>query len=309
MTGHPAPDWIAVDWGTTHLRAFAMGPAGVLAEAESDDGMATLARDGYEPALMRLVAPWLAPGAPVDIIACGMVGSRQGWVEAPYRDTPCAPLDPPTLVTVPLADPRLTLRLVPGLRQVRPADVMRGEETQIAGALAALPGFDGVLCLPGTHSKWVHVSAGEVVSFQTCMTGELFALLSTQSVLRHGMAGDGWDEHSFINALSDAMSQPQRFSARLFSLRAEALIANLSPACARARLSGLLIGIELAATRPYWLGQQVVIVGAPKLAATYAAALAAQGVIARTLPAAACTIAGLAFARSNIRKAQPCPAP
>ncbi len=309
MTGHPAPDWIAVDWGTTHLRAFAMGPAGVLAEAESDDGMATLARDGYEPALMRLVAPWLAPGAPVDIIACGMVGSRQGWVEAPYRDTPCAPLDPSTLVTVPLADPRLTLRLVPGLRQVRPADVMRGEETQIAGALAAMPGFDGVLCLPGTHSKWVHVSAGEVVSFQTCMTGELFALLSTQSVLRHGMAGDGWDEHSFINALSDAMSQPERFSARLFSLRAEALIANLSPACARARLSGLLIGIELAATRPYWLGQQVVIVGAPKLAATYAAALAAQGVVARTLPAAACTIAGLAFARSSIRKVQPCPAP
>jgi len=309
MTGHPAPDWIAVDWGTTHLRAFAMGPAGVLAEAESDDGMATLARDGYEPALMRLVAPWLAPGAPVDIIACGMVGSRQGWLEAPYRDTPCAPLDPPTLVTVPLADPRLTLRLVPGLRQVRPADVMRGEETQIAGALAAMPGFDGVLCLPGTHSKWVHVSAGEVVSFQTCMTGELFALLSTQSVLRHGMAGDGWDEHSFINALSDAMSQPERFSARLFSLRAEALIAALPAAAARARLSGLLIGIELAATRPYWLGQQVVIVGAPKLAATYAAALAAQGVVARTLPAAACTIAGLAFARSSIRKVQPCPAP
>ena len=309
MTGHPAPAWIAVDWGTTHLRAFAMGPAGVLAEAESDDGMATLARDGYEPALMRLVAPWLAQAAPVDIIACGMVGSRQGWLEAPYRDTPCAPLDPPTLVTVPLADPRLTLRLVPGLRQVRPADVMRGEETQIAGALAAMPGFDGVLCLPGTHSKWVHVSAGEVVSFQTCMTGELFALLSTQSVLRHGMAGDGWDEHSFINALSDAMSQPERFSARLFSLRAEALIAALPAAAARARLSGLLIGIELATTRPYWLGQQVVIVGAPKLAATYAAALAAQGVVARTLPAAACTIAGLAFARSSIRKVQPCPAP
>ncbi len=309
MTGGPAPDWIAVDWGTTHLRAYAMGPDGVLAEAASDDGMSGLARDGYEPALMRLVAPWLAPGAPVEIIACGMVGSRQGWVEAPYRDAPCAPLDPSTLVKVALADPRLTLRLVPGLRQMHPADVMRGEETQIAGALAAMPGFDGVLCLPGTHSKWVHVSAGEVVSFQTCMTGELFALLSTQSVLRHGMAGDGWDEHSFINALSDAISQPEKFGARLFSLRAEALIAALPAAAARARLSGLLIGIELAATRPYWLGQQVVIVGAPKLAATYAAALAAQGVIARTLPAATCTIAGLAFARSNIRKVQPCPAP
>jgi len=309
MTDSRAPDWIAVDWGTTHLRAYAMGPAGVLAEAASDDGMSGLARDGYEPALMRLVAPWLTAGASTEIIACGMVGSRQGWVEAPYRDTPCAPLDPASLVTVPGVDPRLRVRLVPGLRQVRPADVMRGEETQIAGALAAMPGFDGVLCLPGTHSKWVHVSAGEVVSFQTCMTGELFALLSTQSVLRHGMAGGGWDEHSFINALSDAISQPEKFAARLFSLRAEALIAALPAAAARARLSGLLIGIELAATRPYWLGQQVVIVGAPKLAATYAAALAAQGVVARTLPAAACTIAGLAFARSSIRKVQPCPAP
>ncbi|MDP3960372.1 MAG: 2-dehydro-3-deoxygalactonokinase [Pseudorhodobacter sp.] len=309
MTGHLAPDWIAVDWGTTHLRAYAMGSDGVLAEVASDDGMSHLARDGYEPALRRLVAPWLTAGETTEIIACGMVGSRQGWVEAPYRDTPCTPLDPASLVTVPVADSRLRVRLVPGLRQIRPADVMRGEETQIAGALAAMPGFDGVLCLPGTHSKWVRISAGEVVSFQTCMTGELFALLSTQSVLRHGMGSGEWDEHSFINALCDAISQPEKFSARLFALRAEALIANLPAAAARARLSGLLIGIELAATRPYWLGQQVVIVGATKLAATYAAALAAQGVVARTLPAAACTIAGLAFARSSIRKANPCPAP
>jgi len=309
MTASPVPDWIAVDWGTTHLRAYAMGPDGVLAEVASHDGMTSLARDGYEPALLRLIGPWLTPGAPVDILACGMVGSRQGWVEAPYRDTPCPPLDPASLVCVPLRDRALRVRLVPGLRQLRPADVMRGEETQIAGALAAMPGFDGVLCLPGTHSKWVHVSAGEAVSFQTCMTGEMFALLSTQSVLRHGMVGDGWEEQSFINALSDAISQPERFATRLFALRAEALITELPAAAARARLSGLLIGIELAATRPYWLGQPVVIVGAPKLAAIYAAALAAQGVAARTLPAAACTIAGLAFARSTIRKVRPCPAP
>ncbi|EEW27037.1 2-dehydro-3-deoxygalactonokinase [Rhodobacter ferrooxidans] len=292
------PTWIAVDWGTTHLRAYAIGPEGVLADAASEDGMGQLARDGYEPALLRLISPWLAPGRVTEVVACGMVGSRQGWFEAPYRTVPCTPLDSASLVTVPTRDARLKLRLVPGLRQDSPADVMRGEETQIAGALAVLPGFDGVFCLPGTHSKWVQVSAGEVVSFQTAMTGELFSLLSSQSVLRHGMQGDGWDEQSFRNALSDAISRPERLAARLFALRAEGLIAGLSAASARARLSGLLIGIELAAARPYWLGQSVALIGAEGLCATYARALAAQGIAARQLPAAACTIAGLSRART-----------
>ncbi len=105
-----------------------------------------------------------------------------------------------------------------------------------------MPGFDGVLCLPGTHSKWVHLSAGEVVSFQTFMTGEMFALLSEQSVLRHGMAGEGWDEAAFDEGVSDALSRPERIGARLFALRAEGLMSGLVPAAARARLSGLLIG-------------------------------------------------------------------
>jgi 2-dehydro-3-deoxygalactonokinase len=93
--------WIAVDWGTTHLRAYAMGPAGVCAEASSTDGMGTLTRDGYEPALLRLVEPWLPPGRAMPVIACGMVGSRQGWHEAPYRSVPCAPLDAGQLIGLP----------------------------------------------------------------------------------------------------------------------------------------------------------------------------------------------------------------
>lgn len=296
MSAEIRPSWIAVDWGTSNLRAFAMGPAGVLAEAASGDGMGTLARDAFEPALLRLIEPWLS--GPVEVIACGMVGSRQGWHEAPYRAVPCAPVDAATLTTVPTGDARLRLRIVPGLKQISPADVMRGEETQIAGALALRPGFDGVLCLPGTHSKWVHVSAGEVVSFQTCMTGELFALLSGQSVLRHGMMGEGFDEVAFDAALSDALSRPERLAARLFGLRAEGLLQGLAPASARARLSGLLIGIELAATRPYWLGQPVTIIGADRLSGLYARALAAQGVAAQAIPAAEATLAGLALARA-----------
>ncbi len=287
------PRWIAVDWGTSNLRAWAMGSKGkILAEAESSDGMGKLSRDDFEPALLRLIGPWLRGGA-VPVIACGMVGSRQGWCEAPYRSVPCAPLDAKAVVFVPTVDPRLQVRIAPGLKQVTPADVMRGEETQIAGALSLLPGYDGVLCLPGTHSKWVQISAGEVVSFQTFMTGEMFALLSEASVLRHGLQGAGWDDTAFQAAVSDALARPERLGARLFSLRAEGLIEGLAPSAARARLSGLLIGTELAAARPYWLGQRVTLVGAEKLSAAYTLALKAQGVDPQSLAATDCTLAGL----------------
>jgi 2-dehydro-3-deoxygalactonokinase len=289
-----APAWIAVDWGTSNLRAWAMDGAGrILGEAVSDDGMGKLSRTEFEPALLRLIGPWLGSGA-VPVVACGMVGSRQGWCEAPYRQVPCTPLDAAAQVLAPTTDPRLHVHIAPGLKQVAPADVMRGEETQIAGALRLEPGYDGVLCLPGTHSKWAQISAGEVVSFQTFMTGELFALLSEQSVLRHGMQGDGWDEAAFDAGLSEAISRPEKIAARLFSLRAEGLVAGLAPSAARSRLSGLLIGIELAAARPYWLGQRVTLIGAEKLSAAYARALLTQGVEAQTLPATACTLAGLA---------------
>ena len=298
-------DWIAVDWGTTRLRAWALGPDNaVLAEARSGDGMGGLARGGFEPALLALVAPWLSPQGTAArrlVVACGMVGSRQGWVEAPYTSVPCPPLSP-ALARAPVHDPRLDVRVIPGLRQDRPADVMRGEETQIAGALAARPGFDGVICLPGSHTKWVHVSAGEVVSFQTCMTGETFAALSGHTVLRHSIAAEGHDADAFAAAVDEGMSHPARLTARLFGLRAEALLHGQSPVAARSRLSGLLIGMELAASRPWWLGQPVALVGAPALSALYAEALALQGVRGESLEASAMTLAGLAAARATLKE-------
>jgi 2-dehydro-3-deoxygalactonokinase len=298
------PAWIAVDWGTTHLRAWAVGARGeVLAEAASDEGMGTLRPEGFEPALLRLAGPWLGtglPDGPAEVIVCGMAGSRQGWAEAPYRAVPCTPLGPP-LAPAPARDPRLVVRLVPGLKQTRPPDVMRGEETQIAGFLAANPGFDGVLCLPGTHSKWARISAGEVVSFASFMTGELFALLCERSVLRHGL-GTGWDEAAFAEALSDALARPERLAGGLFGIRAAGLLGQTTGDAARARLSGLLIGAELAAARPYWLGQRVALIGAETLSALYAAALAAQGLAAERADARAMTLAGLAAARALSRE-------
>jgi 2-dehydro-3-deoxygalactonokinase len=199
---------------------------------------------------------------PMDVLACGMVGSRQGWAEAPYVAVPARPA---TLSPVPVAtkDSRLRVSILPGLKQAVPPDVMRGEETQIAGFLAAAPGFDGVLCLPGTHAKWVQISAEEVVSFRTFMTGELFELLSTQSVLRHSIAGAGADPDAFREAVSDTLSRPETLAQRLFSIRAGQLLDGTSGEVGRARLSGALIGAELAAAKPYWLGQEVVVAGAP----------------------------------------------
>lgn len=295
------PDWIAVDWGTTHLRAWAMGPEGILAQADSDEGMGRLSRDEFEPALLRLIGGWLS-GPAVPVLACGMVGSRQGWFEAPYRSVPCAPLEPGALVSVPVRDARLTFQIAPGLKQARPADVMRGEETQIAGALALHPGFDGAVCLPGTHSKWASLSAGEVTGFQTWLTGEMFSLLAEQSVLRHGLT-DGWNNAAFDAGVAEGMARPERLMAQLFRLRAEGLIAGLDGASARARLSGLLIGAELAAARAWWLGLPVLIIGSDRLAALYQRALAAQGANPTILSATDCTIAGLAMAAGVLRKA------
>ncbi|MEM9474349.1 MAG: 2-dehydro-3-deoxygalactonokinase [Pseudomonadota bacterium] len=295
--------WIAVDWGTSNCRAWAMGADdSVLASATSDQGMGTLKRDGFEPALLTLIGPWLGQ-APVEVVACGMVGSRQGWAEASYRAVPCPPVDQP-LTQVTAQDPRLRVRIVPGLRQDTPPDVMRGEETQIAGWLAAQPDFDGVLCLPGTHAKWVQVSAGEVVSFRTYLTGEMFAALSDHTVLRHSL-GPGWDADAFDEAVSSAMAHPERVANRLFTIRAESLLSGLAPAQAIARLSGLLIGAELAGARPYWLGQNVVIIGAGRIATHYKTALAEQGVVAQVAAADEMTRSGLASLRRELAEVSP----
>jgi len=292
--------WIAVDWGTSHLRAWSMGNDGkVLDHGESQDGMGKLAPDQFEPTLLKLADIWLGEST-TTVIACGMVGSRQGWAEAPYRAVPCA-VQNTDLARAPAQDKRLNVRLIPGVKQDSPADVMRGEETQIAGYIARNPDFDGVLCLPGTHCKWVHISAGEIVSFRTFMTGEMFALLSTSSVLRHSIPDSGWDADAFAQAVDEAIARPEAMAARLFSLRAESLLHDLPPAKARARLSGLLIGAELAAAKPYWLGQQVTCIGASPLTQSYASALTAQGAAPTIADGSAMTLAGLTAAYQSLK--------
>ncbi|MBO9408996.1 2-dehydro-3-deoxygalactonokinase [Shimia sp. R9_1] len=288
-------EWIAVDWGTSRLRVFAMSGEKVLATAESEQGMSKLSKAEFEPALMALVGDWLGDGV-TDVIACGMVGARQGWVEAPYSAVP-APALAERIIRVPDTDARLRVHVVPGLKQMKPADVMRGEETQVAGFLSKHQNWDGVLCLPGTHTKWVHVSADEVVSFRTFMTGEMFALLSKQSVLQHSV-GEGWDEEAFRAGMDVTLSRPENLATELFAIRASDLLEATPAAVGRARLSGLLLGAELAASRPYWLGQQIAVIGDAALSNIYAEALKAQGGFVSVVDCQEMTLAGLIAARN-----------
>lgn len=283
-------DWIAADWGTTNLRLWAMSGRSPVERRVLDCGMGVLRSDQFAAALAEGTDGWPA----VPVIASGMVGARQGWVEAPYVAAPCPAR--PQLVAVPDDPGGRPVRITCGVRQDSPADVMRGEETQVAGLLSLSPDFDGIVCLPGTHTKWVRVSAGEICNFKSLMTGELFGLIAGQSVLRHSLAAEGSDSPAFLAAVSDAMARPERGFGGLFQLRAEALLSGLDPVVARARLSGTLVGWELAAAKPWWLGCDVTIIGAPALSALYAEALAAQGVQAAQMSVEDATLAGLAEA-------------
>jgi 2-dehydro-3-deoxygalactonokinase len=295
--------WIAVDWGTSNLRVWGLDSDGqVIAEASSDKGMARLDRTGFEPALLELVDGWLRHDRQTPVIACGMVGARQGWVEVPYRHAPCQPVLFDVIGSPATHDPRLRVIILAGIKQLEPADVMRGEETQIAGILLGEPRFEGVLCLPGTHTKWVRISAGEIVHFTTFMTGELFNLLSLHSVLRHSLDGAGWNAVEFTSIIRSVIAEPASFTARLFSVRAETLVWGLDAATANARLSGLLIGAELVAAKTCWLEQDVTIVGNGVQSERYAEGLRTLGRSPRVLDATDVTLAGLKSAYLQIAK-------
>jgi len=300
-------DWIAADWGTSNLRVWGLNrQCQVVAERSSDQGMAKLDRSGFEPALLALTNDWLPQNRQTPVVCCGMVGARQGWIEVPYRQVPCKPVGFDVGGGPETRDPRLRVFILSGVKQTGTApDVMRGEETQIAGIISDDPQFAGVLCLPGTHTKWVRIDAGEIVRFRTFMTGELFDLLSAHSVLRHSLDGKGSDSVEFATSIEAMDAEAAQLASRLFSIRAQALVSELSPATAKARLSGLLIGAELAAAKDDWFDQALTIVGNGPQAELYAEGLRVLGQAPRIVDASHVTLIGLKWAYLQIAKEFP----
>lgn len=293
-----APDWIALDWGTTNLRAWAMQGKEVVDRVSAPIGMGMLKPEEFEPALISAIGRWLDAKATTPVIACGMVGARQGWAEAAYVAVPSAPIVAGRMRRVQSADRRIALSIVHGLCQETPPDVMRGEETQIAGLIGHEPDFSGIVCLPGTHTKWAEVRAGRIAAFRTFMSGELFSLLASHSVLRHSVGqGPVDDLDTFDAAVAEAARAPSALTSTLFSIRAGGLLAAVSADAARARLSGLLIGAEIEAQRRRWQGGTVAVIGGENLAGLYERAICLGGGAARRLDGEAMTLSGLLAAR------------
>lgn len=246
-----SPAVAAVDWGTTRMRVWLLdAEGGVIAERRSDEGMLTAAGTGFSNVLERHLADMAAP-SDLPAIVAGMAGARQGWIEAPYVDTPARLADVLSRA-VPVADAKRTVRIIPGIaqRSVSAPDVMRGEETQLAGIAAARGPGRHVLCMPGTHSKWVQVEDGVVSGFGTWMTGELFSVISRESVLKHSIGGGALAFRSgnpaFGAAVETALEDSDGVTSKLFGVRAGSLLLGRTPEDSAARLSGLLIGAEIA---------------------------------------------------------------
>lgn len=304
----PAARLLALDWGTSSLRAALMTVDGrIVAEASSSDGLLAIPDRQFEQTLQRLCGEWLEqfPGTP--ILAAGMIGSRQGWHEAPY--VPCPAGFDEMAAGVVWPEPGRLLGFVPGLRATfadGSPDVLRGEEVQIFGALDALGLDSAIFVLPGTHSKWAIVENRRVMRFYTFMTGELYALLRRHSILSQTMPDeDGGaqarpgDRDSFLAGCVEASRDVLLH--RLFSIRARGLFGQLPSADQPAFLSGLLIGEEIrealgllgAAGRT----MPLCLVGNDLLSERYASALQHVGIDAVRGPAHASFQGLLAIAK------------
>jgi 2-dehydro-3-deoxygalactonokinase len=278
---------IGLDWGTSSLRAYRVGRGGAVLERRSREaGVLKVERGDFAGALGAAAGDWLQADAGLPVVAAGMVGSRQGWREVPYVPCPAGLAElAGALATVAGPDGR-TVWLVPGLVQAAAGfpDVMRGEETQILGALPTTRD-DAPRCfvLPGTHSKWAWCAHGRVERFATYMTGEVYDVLTRHSILGRLMPGDdGDDAQAFARGLAQARASaeapPGRLLHDLFSARTLGLMAEIPAGGLRSYLSGLLIGAEVTAALAETRSDGgVTILGSDALSARYAEAIAAAG--------------------------------
>lgn len=272
---------IALDWGTTSLRAVLMDSRGeTLREASSTDGILSAVERGFPQVFDSTVGGWLQDYPESAVLAAGMIGSRQGWCEAPYVPCPAGFSELGQALTW-IKNASVPIGIVPGLvvhHSTGAPDVMRGEEVQVFGALDLLGVSDGIFVLPGTHSKWVVVEDRRIVHFHTFMTGEVFALLRQHSILSRLMPPNDatpWEtgRDSFVAAC--AVAAEGALLHHLFSVRSQGLFGKLPENLQSDYLSGLIIGEEIreALSLIGGLPERIHLVCSPALFQRYKAAL------------------------------------
>jgi 2-dehydro-3-deoxygalactonokinase len=267
-----ADGFIAVDWGTTNRRAYLIdGNGRPSGEFEDGRGILSVKRGEFELAIEDIRERL----GDRPLLLAGMVGSNRGWVEAPYVACP-AGVDELVRGLVRIGD---DVVIVPGVSLSNGrCDVMRGEEVQLAGAIASgeIPP-DCLVCHPGTHNKWVDVRGGRITSFRTVMTGELFSMLKRRSILSELLAGRAKPSDAFSDGVRKSLSG-DGLTAELFEARARFLLGRLSQADGASFISGLLIGEDVRVGLGEVRATPVIVMGRPQLTALYAAALEVAGV-------------------------------
>ncbi|HWU91889.1 MAG TPA: 2-dehydro-3-deoxygalactonokinase [Sphingomicrobium sp.] len=280
--------FIAVDWGTTNRRAYVVDASGKPgAEFEDSKGVLSVPKDEF-PAAVAEIRERLGDKP---LLMAGMVGSNRGWMDAPYVPTP-AGLDE---LAHALVWPGKREAIVPGVSYVGNgrADVMRGEEVQLLGAIARGDiDQNALVCHPGTHNKWTLVHRGQITSFQTVMTGELFNLLKQHSILCDLMQGEVTPNESFRAGARHGWANDD-LMAELFSVRARVILKQAPAEDPASYASGLLIGndVRIGLSTPY--AAQVVVMGRPELTCLYAAAIEEAGRAAIELDGEQSFVAGI----------------
>jgi 2-dehydro-3-deoxygalactonokinase len=299
----PAPAVISVDWGLSSLRCRLLDEGGVIiASRQSSSGVRAIEHRSFRDALLVEIGSWIEEHRGTPVLLSGMIGSRLGWVEAPYVACP-AGLREIGQALLPLHVAGLPRAfIVPGVKLLTPerADIMRGEECEVLGCLADPSSRAALYVAPGTHSKWVAVQGDRIASFTTMMTGELFSLLSGASSLAEMVSGTGGDDASFLEGLNLARQAATKggILPLLFTIRADGVLGRRSPPQSRSLLSGMLIGSELAHALSGHGESDLLIVGDDQLADHYQRALLRVfGRPSRRGPSAAAALGHLAIAR------------
>ena len=281
---------IAVDWGTTNRRVFVLDPSGEVVDRITDGaGVLSIAANEF-PAVVGALRERCGDRP---MLLAGMIGSNRGWIEAPYLDCP-ATIDTLAAALVNVAGQ--DVRIVPGVcdRNQGRADVMRGEEVQLLGAVAGgliAPGTP--TCHPGTHAKWVRLDSAALASFRTVMTGEMFALLRKHSLLAGALNNVVTPGAAFEEGVKVALER-RELLADLFSIRARILLGTLAPEDASSFGSGLLVGSDVAIGMDFVGGTDAVaLIGEPGLTDLYASALALAGRQSRRIDGEAAFLAGV----------------
>jgi 2-dehydro-3-deoxygalactonokinase len=292
------PDgFIAVDWGTTNRRAYRVDSSGQCGdEFEDNQGVLSVADKGF-PAAVADIRTRLGD---LPLLMAGMVGSNRGWVEAPYVPCP-AGLDELAANLAKAGDREFIVPGVSYLDSAR-ADVMRGEEVQLLGAVAAgQVDQEGFVCHPGTHNKWCVLRQGRLHNFQTVMTGELFSLLKGHSILADLLAGQVEVNDAFRAGATKGLAD-EALPADLFAIRAGFLLGKIRKEDAASFASGLLIGTDVRVGMAIPAAAQVVVMGRPELTQLYAAAITLAGRAAIELDGEKSFLAGIIEIAKRIDK-------